>query len=104
MTCERMANHIVDLCRPTYVPAFNHNSKEVSIEAQVSTVENLPTFILENRRGTQTIQGRRASIQTAKTMSTRGGPTQVKRSDGLVSMTFRSGNLVQYKRESRRRR
>jgi hypothetical protein len=33
-----------------------------------------------------------------------GGPTQVKRADGMVSMTFRSGNLVQYKRESGRRR
>jgi hypothetical protein len=83
---------------------FNQNSKEGPIESQVSTVENLPTFTLENRRETQTIRGRRESIQTAKKMSHMGGPTQVKRADGMVSMTFRSGNLVQYKRESGRRR
>lgn len=86
------------------VLAFNRNSKEGSIEAQVSTVENLPTFTLENRRGKQTIRGRRESVQIAKKMSKMGGPTQVQREDGLVSMTFRSGNLVKYKRESRRRR
>lgn len=80
------------------------STKEGSIEAQATVSENLPTFTLNNRRGEQTAKGRRETVQLAKTMSKRGGPTQVQRKDGVVNMTFNGGTLIQYKYEPRRRR
>jgi len=85
-------------------PWARTNHEEGPIEAQARTTENKPTFTLNNRRDTKTVQGRRQTVRAAKEMSRQGGPTQVKRADGVVNMTFQGGTLVKYKYEPKRRR
>ena len=83
--------------------ASSSTTKEGPIEAQATT-RTAPEFTLANRRGSKTVRGRRESIQVAKKMSRRGGPTTVRREDGNVDMTFNGGNLVKYHFITRGRR
>ena len=80
------------------------NREEGVIETPAAASNNRTTFILNNRQGSKTIVGRRESVREAKVMSEHGGPTTVKRQDGVVDMTFRSGSLIRYKYEPNKRR
>jgi len=84
--------------------AVENNHEEDPIEAQANSVENKPAFTLDNRRDSRTVHGRRQMVRAAKEMSRQGGPTRVKRTDGVVNMTFQGGTLVKYKYEPKRRR
>lgn len=73
---------------------------------QEVVIQNQPhSFTVTSTRSQAVVEGRKAAVETARRMSRKTwDPVRVERADERVTMSYHRGDLMDYRRDPRRRR